>query len=180
MRLTFSAVGETKYTAGTSPMGCRSFSKSRCRVTPCRRSSCTLTSGVMISKQCLSMIRTLYTSFGAFSSSAPAPSLPVFRLSMCTTASCCLCRMENAMATEPHEGGSLDEGEAGLERAPAVRGLLWWNARRSRGNQGRGRREREKGSSGWRNPTPTAVNGRTSKQSSDRSSFVISRKIRFA
>jgi hypothetical protein len=60
--------------------------------------------------------------------------------------------MENAMATEPHEGGSLDEGEAGLERAPAVRGLLWWNARRSRGNQGRGRREREKGSSGGEEP----------------------------
>ena len=60
--------------------------------------------------------------------------------------------MENAMATEPDEGGSLDEGEAGLERAPAVRGLLWWNARRSRGNQGRGRREREKGSSGGEEP----------------------------
>jgi hypothetical protein len=67
--------------------------------------------------------------------------------------------MENAMATEPDEGGSLDEGEAGLERAPAVRGLLWWNARRSRGNQGRGRREREKGSSGGEEGEEPDANG---------------------
>jgi hypothetical protein len=65
--------------------------------------------------------------------------------------------MENAMATErDDESDSLDEGEAGFARAPA-RGLLWWGARRSRGNRSRGMGEGRNEESGSTENDPTAV-----------------------
>ena len=51
-------VGRTKYTAGTSGMGWRSLSSSRCNVTPWRRRSFTFNSGAMRSRVCLSSTST--------------------------------------------------------------------------------------------------------------------------